>query len=85
MGGRCYKCGYDRCPNAMEFHHVDPEEKDFAISTRLSWEAVTKELARCVLLCANCHREVHAGWHPELLVPEDADRTYDPSDGPSEE
>ncbi len=63
-GGKCMLCGYKRCPGALEFHHKDPKKKEFAISVRgltRSWEKIQKELEKCVLICANCHREVHAG------------------------
>jgi hypothetical protein len=63
-GGRCALCGYNRCPAALHFHHVDPATKQF----HLSMQGVTRSLARaraemakCVLLCANCHAEVEAG------------------------
>lgn len=63
-GGRCEICGYARCIEALEFHHLDPSKKDFSISadgmTR-SWERVFREIEKCILLCSNCHREVHAG------------------------
>jgi len=68
MGGKCSKCGYDKCPAAFDFHHLDPREKDFAISSKLSWTVVVEELKKCVLLCSNCHREAHDGWHPDLLT-----------------
>ena len=62
-GGKCSRCGYDRCIEALEFHHLDASQKDFGISqdgyTR-SWERVRQELDKCVLVCANCHRELHA-------------------------
>lgn len=62
-GGKCTRCGYDRCMDALEFHHTDPSQKDFGLSgqghTR-SWKRVQEELDKCVMLCANCHREVHA-------------------------
>ena len=61
-GGKCSKCGYNKCSDALEFHHHDGR-KDFGISqdglTR-SWERIEKELKRCILICANCHREEHA-------------------------
>jgi hypothetical protein len=63
-GGQCSECGYKRCPEALEFHHLDPKEKDFTISDRgysQSWKKIQAELDKCVMLCANCHREVHAG------------------------
>ncbi|MDP8215475.1 MAG: HNH endonuclease signature motif containing protein [Candidatus Euphemobacter frigidus] len=62
-GGRCSICGYNRCVEALEFHHLDPSRKDFGISDKgytRSWEKVQEELDQCVILCANCHREVHA-------------------------
>ena len=63
LGGRCSQCGYDRCLDALEFHHVDSSVKDFGISNRgytRSWKKVREEIEKCVLLCANCHREFHA-------------------------
>jgi len=62
-GGKCMACGYDGCSAAMEFHHLDPDEKDFSVSSRKGTfdDAVRAELDKCVLLCCRCHREVHAG------------------------
>jgi len=63
LGNECTECGYSRCDAALEFHHTDPSQKDFSISnagnTR-SWQRVREELDKCILLCANCHRELHA-------------------------
>lgn len=63
-GGRCAICNYDRSFAALEFHHIDPAEKRFALShtgvTR-SLERARQEAGKCVLLCANCHAEVEAG------------------------
>jgi len=62
MGGQCQICGYSQCIQALEFHHKDPNEKDFAISSKTrAWKFVEAELAKCVMLCCRCHREVHAG------------------------
>ena len=59
-GGQCEKCGYDKCIEALEFHHLDPTEKDFEVaSSSKPWAAVTKELDKCIMVCANCHRELH--------------------------
>lgn len=60
-GGKCEKCGYDKCNRALEFHHLIPNEKDFTISrySVLSWDKVKKELEKCILICSNCHRELH--------------------------
>jgi 5-methylcytosine-specific restriction endonuclease McrA len=63
LGGKCQICGYGKCAEALEFHHLDGSSKDFGISSRghaRSWERVRSELEKCMLLCANCHREVHA-------------------------
>lgn len=63
-GGCCNNCGYDKCVAALEFHHLDPSQKDFAISSgHLSWEKVKTELDKCIMLCSNCHREVHYNEH----------------------
>jgi len=62
-GGKCEKCGYDRCLEALEFHHLDDSKKNFGLSEKgyaRSWKKVEKELEKCILLCANCHREIHA-------------------------
>tara|TARA_Y100000022_G_scaffold124448_2_gene107779 strand:+ start:6311 stop:6541 length:231 start_codon:yes stop_codon:yes gene_type:complete len=62
-GGSCSKCGYDNYIGALEFHHLDPTQKDFTIAkVKLTTfgEKVEKELDKCVLLCSNCHREQHA-------------------------
>ncbi len=63
LGGKCQNCGYDKCIQALEFHHINPEEKEFSFGTNTnrSWEATREELKKCILLCANCHREAHAG------------------------
>ena len=61
-GGCCQVCGYSRCSEALEFHHFESTGKDFGISDRgytRSWDRVIKELDKCILLCANCHREIH--------------------------
>lgn len=66
-GGKCQLCGYDRCMVAMEFHHLDSSGKDFSISQKgytRSWKKVKEELDKCIMLCANCHREVHSKLQP---------------------
>jgi len=59
-GGKCQLCGYDKCMRALTFHHIDPTQKEFGISSRLrKWEIIKEELDKCQLLCQNCHCEVH--------------------------
>lgn len=63
-GSKCHFCGYNRCAGALEFHHVDENTKNFDLSTKgltRSWNKIKEELAKCVLVCANCHREIHSG------------------------
>ena len=63
-GGKCFICGYNKCIAALEFHHINPETKTFGIAGRgftHSWDKIKQELDTCVLLCANCHREVENG------------------------
>lgn len=61
-GGKCSKCEYNKCIDALDFHHLNPEEKDFEISKAKTFnlENVKDELDKCILLCANCHREEHS-------------------------
>jgi hypothetical protein len=61
-GGKCIKCGYDKCLAALEFHHLDPSKKEFRISkcstSTINLKKLFEELDKCELVCANCHREV---------------------------
>lgn len=64
LGGKCSICGYDKCIEALEFHHLDPNIKETSLNTRgidrrKSFNSQKQELDKCVLLCANCHREQH--------------------------
>ena len=63
-GGACSECGYNRCAAALVFHHIDPADKGFALGGRhsLSWPRLRRELDKCVLLCMNCHAEIHASF-----------------------
>ncbi len=55
-------CGQNH-PATLDFHHIDPTQKDFsikaAVARRYSLERVKKEIAKCIVLCANCHRVHH--------------------------
>lgn len=58
-------CNYNKSTEALELHHMNSTQKSFSISTIMAhptkWEFIAKEASKCILLCANCHREVHAG------------------------
>jgi len=63
-GGKCQLCGYTKYQGALDLHHIDPNTKLFGIGDKgytRSWERVRAELDKCVLVCANCHRELEAG------------------------
>ena len=63
-GGKCVCCGYNKCNNALDFHHLDADKKEFSIAhARLTSfnDKVKNELNNCALVCSNCHREIHAG------------------------
>jgi len=63
-GGKCQICGYSRCLVALDFHHIDGSTKAFELSQRdltRRWMIIIAEAKKCLLICANCHREVHAG------------------------
>lgn len=75
LGGKCQCCGYDRCFNALETHHLDPSVKEMSFGGikghPRAWAVVITELRKCILLCCLCHREVHAGVR---TIPETAQR-----------
>ena len=68
-GGKCEVCGYARCADALDFHHINPAKKRFNVSesmTRSLYELL-EEITECALLCANCHREAESmkrAWKP---------------------
>ena len=63
LGNKCSQCGYDKCSEALEAHHIGKDKID-GISNLIAkfkdWKTIKRELEKCVLLCANCHREFHA-------------------------
>lgn len=66
-GGKCIRCGYDKCLKALEFHHIDPSQKEFTISNaNFRLKEASEEIKKCILICANCHRELHDNlWNIE--------------------
>lgn len=75
FGGACCCCGYKTCPEALELHHLNPNEKEFGFgairANPKNWQDMVIELRKCVLICSNCHREVHANVK---IIPLDANR-----------
>lgn len=68
LGGKCIKCGYSECADAMDFHHRDPTKKEANINKLLkgSFEKLKLELDKCDLMCCRCHRELHADENKPL-------------------
>lgn len=66
MGGKCLKCSFDGHPASFNAHHVDPTKKEIRVGSgdTYSWQKLKTELNKCMLLCANCHSEVHATNEP---------------------
>jgi len=60
-GGKCIKCGYNRCDKGMCFHHIDCETKMFEMTNihYKKWSEIITELKKCILLCHTCHIELH--------------------------
>lgn len=65
MGGGCACCGYNKCYASLALHHLEPKQKDFSLgairASPKSWEAIIKEVKKCILVCHNCHGEIHEG------------------------
>lgn len=70
LGNKCACCGYNKCIQALEFHHLNPEEKDFSFgaNSNRSWIDTRNEIQKCILVCANCHREIHYGLIDNSLL-----------------
>ncbi|GCE27522.1 hypothetical protein KDA_30060 [Dictyobacter alpinus] len=58
----CNQCGENH-PATLQFHHLEPQKKDFNLSNAVrqgySIETIKNEIAKCVVLCANCHAKEH--------------------------
>lgn len=64
FGGKCQHCGYNKCIQVLGFHHLDPSKKEFIISGSYvkPWKLLKEELDKCIMLCSNCHIELHYGY-----------------------
>lgn len=79
-GGKCVLCGYDKCNAALEFHHLERATKGFGLSKEgriRSWQSIRTEIDKCILVCANCHREVEARARtiPSEVLPQATNQT----------
>jgi predicted HNH restriction endonuclease len=72
-GGKCQLCSFSEYLGALEFHHIDPKTKDEGVSRLIRGrlrQKVIDEVNKCVLVCSNCHKMIHAGIKkcPELII-----------------
>lgn len=83
-GGKCIRCEYNKCLKALEFHHLNPVEKDFTISNdHFKLLDAVNESKKCILICSNCHKELHDGlWDISELNLEEREEVE--SDGTNE-
>ena len=59
-GGRCSICGYDKCIEALQFHHIQGKDFNIGLHMDKSLKSLTKEVEKCILICSNCHIEIHS-------------------------
>ena len=60
--GKACRCG-EADPSCLDWHHRDPKQKEFNVSQMrkgCSKEQVLREVAKCTIVCSNCHRKLHA-------------------------
>ncbi|MBR6033350.1 MAG: hypothetical protein IKP28_01130 [Clostridia bacterium] len=62
LGGKCSICGYNKCIDALEFHHENANIKEFKLGSgnTMSWQDYKNEAEKCILVCSNCHKEIHS-------------------------
>lgn len=76
FNSKCCICGFDKWQSALEFHHVNPENKEFGLTVNTTTKALEKQLTearKCILVCANCHRGIHSGF---ITIPDNWQSYY---------
>jgi len=73
--GGCYKCGFNKEPGILQFHHPNKSKKSFKICGSIlanrSLGIIKAEIAKCDLLCPNCHAVIHYGerdWFQKIAT-----------------
>lgn len=65
LNASCKLCGYNKCAEALDFHHISEHNKEANVSRLAnesnSLERIQEEISKCIVVCARCHREIHAG------------------------
>ncbi len=64
---RCTECGETHIAT-LDFHHEYPEAKETEVvmAVHLNWskKRILAEIAKCIVLCSNCHRKLH--WEKRI-------------------
>ena len=61
FGGKCIRCGFVGCSDSFDFHHINPSEKEVEIWRVIrNYDKACQEASKCIMVCSNCHREIHA-------------------------
>lgn len=84
VGGKCCLCGYDKCMEALDFHHLNPQEKSFDSDRTIRDLALSKiwdEIRKCILVCNRCHKEIHHGFHADKNLEQFRCRVTEPANG----
>ena len=70
LGGKCCVCDYNKVLSALEFHHIDSSQKERVLNEvfRTNFNKALEEVKKCILVCANCHREIHENMVSERDV-----------------
>ena len=65
-GGKCQSCGYNQCHGALAWHHLHNKAEGISklINKCAAWDKIIEEADKCVMVCQNCHCEIHAGMRP---------------------
>lgn len=69
LGGKCQLCGYTKLNRNLAFHHLG--NKELHLDSRAfqrSWSKIIPEVLKCVLVCHNCHGEIHAGIIDQSII-----------------
>jgi hypothetical protein len=62
FGSKCCACGLQDDPIVYDFHHINGNEKEFQLSSKIiSWKNLVEEAKKCIMLCSHCHRKFHIG------------------------
>ena len=68
LGGKCNRCGFNKYPSAMQFHHLHDKKFEIGMVANKSWDSIVEEIKKCELICGNCHLEEHSERYSEEFM-----------------